>query len=253
MAGAGFLAGGVLFSGFVSPAQAAISTRNRSKKNDVKILNYALTLEYLESTFYNEANASGALTDQRVREFAKVTGAHENAHVKALKAALGSAAVKKPKFDFGETVTSESKFKDTAQVLEDTGVAAYAGQGPNLLQRPVVKVALAIHSVEGATPPDPLHQLGRRSRPGLRRRSGAEGVRPGPQREGRAEGGHGDRLHPVASRTSETTTRGSRIERLAERDGRVVERGAAVQLGDAPRDLLAVSASACARGRTPRR
>jgi hypothetical protein len=148
MAGAGFLAGGVLFSGFVSPAQAAISTRNRSKKNDVRILNYALTLEYLESTFYNRANASGALTDQRVKEFARVTGAHENAHVKALKAALGSAAVKKPKFDFGETVTSESKFKQTAQVLEDTGVAAYAGQGPNLLQRPVVKVALSIHSVE---------------------------------------------------------------------------------------------------------
>ena len=49
MAGAGFVAGGVLFSGFVSPAEAAISTKNRSKKNDVKILNYALTLEYLES------------------------------------------------------------------------------------------------------------------------------------------------------------------------------------------------------------
>jgi hypothetical protein len=148
LAGAGFLAGGVLFSGFVSPAEAAISTRNRSKKNDVRILNYALTLEYLESTFYNQANASGALTDQRVKEFAKVTGAHENAHVKALKAALGSAAVRKPKFDFGDTVTNQDKFRQTAQVLEDTGVAAYAGQGPNILQRPVVKAALSIHSVE---------------------------------------------------------------------------------------------------------
>ena len=148
MAGAGFVAGGVLFSGFVSPAEAAISTRNRSKKNDIKILNYALTLEYLESTFYNEANASGALTDPRVKEFARVTGAHENAHVKALKAVLGSKAVKSPRFDFGDTVTDEAKFKQTAQVLEDTGVAAYAGQGPNLLQRPLVKAALSIHSVE---------------------------------------------------------------------------------------------------------
>jgi len=148
MAGAGFVAGGVLFSGFVSPAEAAISTRNRSKKNDIKILNYALTLEYLESTFYNEANASGALTDQRVKEFARITGAHENAHVKALKAVLGSKAVKAPRFDFGDTVTDEAKFKQTAQVLEDTGVAAYAGQGPNLLQRPIVKAALSIHSVE---------------------------------------------------------------------------------------------------------
>ena len=148
MAGAGFVAGGVLFSGFVSPAEAAISTKNRSKKNDIKILNYALTLEYLEATFYNQANASGALTDQRVKEFSRIVASHENAHVKALKAALGSKAVKSPRFDFGDTVTNQDKFKQTSQVLEDTGVAAYAGQGPNLLQRPVVKVALSIHSVE---------------------------------------------------------------------------------------------------------
>jgi hypothetical protein len=148
VAGAGFLAGGVLFSGFVSPAEAAISTHRRSKKNDVRIANYALTLEYLESEFYKQANASGALTQPEVKVFASVTGAHELAHVKALKALLGSAAVKKPKFDFADTVTNQDKFKQTAQVLEDTGVAAYAGQGPNLLQRPVVKAALSIHSVE---------------------------------------------------------------------------------------------------------
>ena len=148
MAGAGFVAGGVLFTGLVSPAEAAISTRRRSKANDVKILNYALTLEYLESEFYKAANASGALTQPEVKLFASVTGQHEAAHVKALRQVLGSKAVKKPRFDFGDTVTNQDKFKQTAQVLEDTGVAAYAGQGPNLLQRPVVVAALAIHSVE---------------------------------------------------------------------------------------------------------
>ncbi len=148
VAGAGFLAGGVLFSGFVSPAQAAISTSKRSKKNDVRIANYALTLEYLESEFYKQANAAGGISQPELKVFASVTGAHELEHVKALKAVLGSAAVKKPKFDFGDTVTNQDKFKQTAQVLEDTGVSAYAGQGPHIFQLPVLKAALAIHSVE---------------------------------------------------------------------------------------------------------
>jgi len=148
LAGAGFMAGGVLFSGLVSPAEAAISTKRRSKANDVRIANYALTLEYLEAEFYSRAVASGAITDPIVRRFANVTGSHERAHVKALKQLLGSKAVKKPTFDFGDAVTNEGKFRATAQALEDTGVAAYAGQGPNLLQRPIVKAALSIHSVE---------------------------------------------------------------------------------------------------------
>ena len=117
IAGAGFVSAGVLFDGLLSPAQAAISTKNRSKKNDVKILNYALTLEYLEAEFYKQANASGALVDPVVKNFGFVVAGHEAAHVKALKAALGSAAVKKPAFDFGDTVTNQDKFKATAQVL----------------------------------------------------------------------------------------------------------------------------------------
>jgi hypothetical protein len=149
VAGAGFLAGSVLFGGLVSPAEAAISTKHRSKKNDVKILNYALTLEYLESEFYAAALNGGSLKmEPHVMTFASVVHAHEAAHVKLLKSVLGAKAVKKPKFDFGETVTNADKFRATAQVLEDTGVAAYAGQGPNILQRPVVKAALSIHSVE---------------------------------------------------------------------------------------------------------
>ncbi len=149
LAGGGFVAGGVLFNGFMSPAQAAISTRNRSKRNDVKILNYALTLEFLESEFYKQAVANNVAGDDAVlAQFARVVADHEADHVRDLRAALGRAAIKKPSFDFGNAVTDRDTFKATAQVLEDTGVSAYAGQGPNLLQRPVVKVALAIHSVE---------------------------------------------------------------------------------------------------------
>src|SRR5690349_2823938 len=65
MAGAGFVAGGVLFNGLISPADAAsiVWTKKRTKKNDAKIANYALTLEYLEAAFYKQAVEGGALTD----------------------------------------------------------------------------------------------------------------------------------------------------------------------------------------------
>jgi hypothetical protein len=147
VAGAGFVSAGVLFDGLLSPAQAAIS-KKPSAKNDVKILNYALTLEYLEAAFYAAAVASGALVDPTVAAFAKTVAGHEAAHVTALKEVLGKAAVKSPTFDFGTTVTNQDQFKATAQVLEDTGVAAYAGQAPYIFTKAVVPAALGIHSVE---------------------------------------------------------------------------------------------------------
>ncbi len=142
LGGAALIGGGVFLAGLVEPASA-----KPSKAQDVKILNYALTLEYLESEFYIEAIAKGGLSGE-VLDTAKIIRDHEVAHVKFLKQALGSAAVKKPKFDFMNTTGDQATFLATAVVLEDTGVAAYAGQGPRLLQKPVVKAALSIHSVE---------------------------------------------------------------------------------------------------------
>lgn len=146
--GGTFVAGSVLFSGFAHPALAAISTKRPSKANDVKILNYALTLEYLENEFYLAALQNKPFANDQIGKFATITQLHEAAHVKQLRAVLGSKAVKKPTFDFGDTVTDPAKFQATAQALEDTGVSAYAGQGPNVAQRAVVQAALAIHSVE---------------------------------------------------------------------------------------------------------
>ncbi|MDA0178965.1 ferritin-like domain-containing protein [Solirubrobacter phytolaccae] len=144
---AGLVVAGSVFDGLLSPAHAAISSKP-SKANDVKILNYALTLEFLEAAFYIQAVQAKALPGWLISNFAEVVAAHEDAHVRLLQSVLGSAAVKKPTFDFKDTITDQAKFMATAQVLEDTGVAAYAGQGPNIFQRPVVKAALSIHSVE---------------------------------------------------------------------------------------------------------
>ena len=133
----------MLLSGFPGIANAA----RPSKKQDVAILNYALTLEYLEAAFYKEALAKGALSGD-VLATTRIVSAHETTHVKTLKKVLGRKAVKKPKFDFKNTTGDQATFLKTAVVLEDTGVAAYAGQGPRILQKPVVVAALSIHSVE---------------------------------------------------------------------------------------------------------
>ena len=147
VAGAGAIGGGLLLGGLPSVADAAIS-RRPSKRNDVKIANYALTLEYLEAEFYKQAVANKAFPSDAYRVFAEITGDHEAQHVAALRGLLRRAAVKKPTFDFGAAVTDPATFAATAQALEDAGVAAYAGQGPNIAQRSIVKAALSIHSVE---------------------------------------------------------------------------------------------------------
>jgi rubrerythrin len=116
-------------------------------KSDVEILNYALTLEYLEAAFYAEAVSQGKLHGIAAK-FAQVVAGHEAAHVAALQKALGSAATKKPSFDFKGTTGSESTFLRTSMTLEDTGVAAYQGQGPRIKTPAILASAGAILAVE---------------------------------------------------------------------------------------------------------
>jgi hypothetical protein len=116
-------------------------------KGDIDILNYALTLEYLESAFYAEATRKGALTGEYAR-FAKTVGAHEDAHVQALKKVLGAKAVKKPSFDFQGTTGAQGTFAQTAITLEDTGVKAYQGQAGNIKTPGILAAAISIHPVE---------------------------------------------------------------------------------------------------------
>ena len=153
-AGVGLAAGGTLLGTFMGPVEAMAAsgaidwTKRKSGKNDIKIGNYALTLEYLEAAFYNQAVANGKLTDPDVQTFAKTVAKHETAHVKGLKQILGKAAVKAPKVEFGNAVTDQATFLATANALEPVGTAAYAGAGPYIKTTAIVKAALAIHSVE---------------------------------------------------------------------------------------------------------
>ena len=142
LGGGSLLAGGVLLGGLPELAEA-----RKSKKQDLKILNYALTLEYLEAEFYTQAVAKGALSGVSL-QFATTVRDHEVAHVQFLQKVLGRKAVKKPTFDFKDTVTDQGKFQQTAIVLEDTGVAAYQGQAHRIKQTAVLKAAASVLPVE---------------------------------------------------------------------------------------------------------
>jgi hypothetical protein len=143
--GAGALAGVGAFAALMPRSASARS--GGSKANDVKILNYALTLEYLEAAFYAEALRVGGYSGA-VGRFASVVASHEATHVATLKGVLGSKAVKSPSFDFKGTTRKWSTFLRTAKVLEDTGVAAYQGQAPLIHQNAVLGPAGAILAVE---------------------------------------------------------------------------------------------------------
>ena len=143
LGGGALIGGGVLLGGF--PAMAGAQAK--SAKNDVKILNFALTLEYLEAEFYAQAIKNGAPTGD-VLTTTQVVSEHEDAHVAFLKKALGKAAVKKPAFDFKDTVTDPAKFLTTAVALEDTGVSAYAGQAAKIFSPKVLAAAATILPVE---------------------------------------------------------------------------------------------------------
>ncbi|MBC7798265.1 MAG: ferritin-like domain-containing protein [Pyrinomonadaceae bacterium] len=118
------------------------------------VLNFALTLEYLEDEFYATALKSKIRFGSAKNVFKQI-GAHEAAHVALLKSVLGSQAVAKPTFDFtaggafADVFTNYQTFLAVAQAFEDTGVRAYKGQAANLISnKQVLQTALQIHSVE---------------------------------------------------------------------------------------------------------
>jgi hypothetical protein len=140
----GLAIGGAAVAGGLLPGAALAAS---PPKGDIAILNFALTLEYLESAFYASALKHAGLTGEHMR-LARTVHQHESAHVAALRKALGSKAVKRPTFDFGSAVTSQGAFTATAITLEDTGVQAYQGQTPFIRSNAIFKAAISIHPVE---------------------------------------------------------------------------------------------------------
>lgn len=124
------------------PGEAAVLS-----DGDVAILNEVLVLEYLQAAFYTEAERRDALRGD-ARKAARIVGAVERAHVKALKGVLGRRAVKSPFFNFRGTTEDSDAFIRTAVAFEDLATAAYKGRAPEIESPRVLAAAISIHSVE---------------------------------------------------------------------------------------------------------
>ena len=121
------------------------------------VLNYALTLEYLEDAFYKQGLMAEGLIPENRRVIFQQISKHESAHVEFLLSVLDSmdvTPVSKPAFDFTANGTYETVFSSYAvfltlsQAFEDTGVRAYKGRAQELVGQAALTAALQIHSVE---------------------------------------------------------------------------------------------------------
>jgi rubrerythrin len=127
---------------------ATTSTASASASGDVAILNYALTLEYLEREFYAKVVAAG-LFKGKVGSLIKEFGSQEATHVEALKGAvskMGGTPAANPNGKF--PITSATQVAGLAYTVENLGASAYLGQAGNIQSPEVLATALAIHSVE---------------------------------------------------------------------------------------------------------
>jgi hypothetical protein len=118
--------------------------------DDVDVLNYALTLEYLESAFYQQGNAKGLLTGKAKTYLAKI-GADEAFHVTAITATikkLGGTPVKAPAVNFGKSFASSTSFLTTSHTFENVGVGAYLGAAGFIKDKAVLQAAAGIFGVE---------------------------------------------------------------------------------------------------------
>ena len=118
-------------------------------EGDLGIVNYALTLEYLEAAFYADVARSGLFKGDDLA-LIKSIGTHEEQHVQALEGTakkLGGKPAPQPKAQF--PIENPQQVLKLAATVENLGAAAYLGQAAAIESPEVLEAALAIHSVEG--------------------------------------------------------------------------------------------------------
>jgi rubrerythrin len=123
-----------------------------SPKRDLEIVKYALTLEYLETDFYDAVIKAGVIKDKKLADAATMIRDNEREHVDALAATLRNLGGKpeRPRTTFDAVIEGgPTKVLQTAATVENLGAAAYLGEAPRIQSKEILATALAIHSVEG--------------------------------------------------------------------------------------------------------
>jgi rubrerythrin len=126
--------------------------RDMASSGDLEIVQYALTLEHLETDFYNAVIDAGVITDKALAETAMMIRDNEQEHVDALTATIEKlgGTPKKPMTNFDSVLEGgPDMVLETAATVENLGAAAYLGQAGRIQSKEILAAALAIHSVEG--------------------------------------------------------------------------------------------------------
>jgi rubrerythrin len=126
--------------------------RRMGARGDLAIVQYALTLEHLETDFYNAVIDAGVIKDRALARTATLIRDHEQEHVDALTATVEDlgGTPEKPRTNFDMVLEGgPGMVLRTAATVENLGAAAYLGQAPRIQSKEILAAALAIHSVEG--------------------------------------------------------------------------------------------------------
>jgi hypothetical protein len=145
----GATAAGATGLALIQAGPSVAATPRYSTATDITVLQYALMLEHLGATFYDEALKSAHLTGA-AKTIAETFRSHERAHTVAVEKAirsLGGTPNASPTFDFGSAVKSEKAFLATSEKIETLCVETVDGAG-GLVSKPVLATAATLVSVE---------------------------------------------------------------------------------------------------------